>query len=183
MAKDNYISFNYNELSVDELKLINFKVGTINVNPKIKGVYYKKLKNYVDSRGELVELWSQPWSNKEPIAKEIEHVYFNITHQGITKGWHVHEKTFSQYTCVLGKMQVVLVDVRKTSPTFGYVDQFLIGANNPSLIVIPPGVLKAWKSLQGDSIIVNLLTSPEIKDNFRYPWNAILEDVWEPKNG
>lgn len=177
------MDFSYKDLSIEDLTKINLKLHDYKESPTIRDVYYKKLTTYVDGRGDLTELWSEPWGKKEKVSGKIEHVYFNTTHQGVTKGWHVHEKTYSQYTCVLGKMQVVLVDVRQKSLTFGYVDQFLIGTKNPSLIVIPPGILKAWKSLQGDSVIVNLLTSADIKDNYKYPWDTFLTDIWEPKNG
>ena len=187
MTKDDHdnksLSFSFQSLSIEKLKKIKLNVGSIWQSPTIDGVYYKKLNTLVDGRGDLTELWSKPWSEYENIAREIEHVYFNTTHEGITKAWHAHEKTYSQYTCVEGKMQVVLVDVREKSPTYGFVNQFIIGTKNPALIVIPPGILKGWKSLQGDSIIVNLLTSPDVKDNFKYPWDSILKDIWEPKNG
>jgi len=169
-------------LSLTEIKKIKFKVSKVWESPGIVGVYYKKLDTRLDGRGDLTELWSKPWANKEPVTEKVEHVYYNTTHEGVVKGWHVHEHTFSQYTCVFGKMQIVLVDLRKSSKTFGFVDQFVIGEKNPSLIKIPPGVLKAWKSLRGDSVIINLLTSADLEDNYKYPIDSILNDIWEPKN-
>jgi dTDP-4-dehydrorhamnose 3,5-epimerase len=166
-----------------ELKKLDFKIKSVWEGVTIKDVYYKKLKTLVDGRGDLTELWSKPWSEKEDIAKEVKHVYFNTTHEGVVKAWHLQEKTTSQYTCVLGKMQIVLVDVRRESPTYKHVNQFMIGEKNPSFIKIPPGILKAWKSIKGDSVIINLLTTTDLKDNYRYSWDCILGDIWEPKNG
>ena len=172
------MAYNHNNLSEEDLEKLSFQINSTENSPKIEDVYYKKLQKNVDERGDLTELWSKPWSNNEPVAKDVEHVYFNTTHKGVVKGWHVHERTSSQYTCVLGKMQVVLIDVRKDSPTYLTVDKFVIGSVNPSFIKIPPGVLKAWKSLEGDSIIVNLLTSADMTDNFKYDWKCILQDIW-----
>jgi len=93
-------------------------------------VYLKNLKTNIDGRGDLTELWSQPWSDKEPIASEIKHVYFNTTHEGIIKAWHAHEFTQSQYACVQGEIQVVLIDARNDSKTFSHVNQFIIGTQN-----------------------------------------------------
>lgn len=177
------MDFSYKDLPLKKLSEINFKINPSFNKPKIKGVYYKDLKTHVDSRGDLTELWSDNWIKKEPIAKKIAHVYLNTTHQGVTKAWHVHEKTYSQYTCVKGKMQIVLVDIRAGFKTFGQVDRFIIGTMTPGYIKIPPGVLKGWKSFDGNSIIVNLLTTSKVDDNFKYPWNSILKNVWEPKNG
>lgn len=175
--------FKFQKLTIDQLQKIRLEVNDVWNQVTIDGVYFKQLRRHVDARGDLTELWSQPWVENEDVAKEIKHVYLNTTHAGVTKAWHVHEDTFSQYTCVSGKMQVVLVDAREESPTFGQVNKFLIGIHNPSFIKIPPGVLKGWKSLAGDSVIVNLLTSADVKDNYKYPWDCILNDVWEPKNG
>ena len=177
------MKFSAKSLSLAKLKKIKFTEPTSWNSPKIDGVYLKQLKVNLDGRGDLTEIWSEQWSETEPIAKEVKHIYFNTTHEGVAKGWHVSEKIYSQYTCLMGKMQVVLADVREGSSTFGFVDKFMIGTKNPSFIMIPPGILKAWKSIQGDSIIVNLLTSANKEDNFRYPWDSILTEIWEPKNG
>ena len=177
------MNYLYKEFSEEKIKELKFVVNEKFNSPKIEDVYLKKLTTHIDGRGDLTELWSKTWTNDEPIREDIEHVYYNTTHEGVIKAWHVHENTFSQYTCVLGKMQVVLVDVREDSKSFGFVDQFMIGTNNPSFIKIPPGVLKGWRSVQGDSVIVNLLTSADISDNDKYSWDVILKDIWQPING
>lgn len=166
-------------LTSNKLINLNFKISKKINNARIIGLYYKKLKTFTDKRGDLTELWSAPWTKDEPISKKIKHVYFNTTHQGVIKGWHFHEHTFSQYTCVKGKMQVVLVDIRKNSKTYGFVDQFIIGEKNPSYIKIPFGVLKAWKSLKGDSILVNLLTTADVNDNYKFDPELILGELWQ----
>ena len=171
------------ELDEKNLSKIEFKLNKVLNKPTIDGVYYKNLIIHEDIRGDLTELWSKPWADKEPVSPLVEHVYYNTTHEGVVKGWHMHKKTFSQYTCVIGKMQVVLADIRKDSPTYGYVDQFIIGAKNPAFIKIPPGVLKGWKSIKGDSVIINLLTSADVDDNYRVSWDSILKKVWQPING
>ncbi len=177
------MNINVQELSIAKLQQTKFQIKEKLNSPTIKNVYFKSLKRHVDPRGDITELWSQPWSEKEPVEKTVRHVYFNTTHQGVVKAWHIHQHTTSQYTCISGKMQVVLIDLREKSPTQGHVNQFLIGTYAPSFIKIPPGVLKGWKSIQGDSVIINLLTSADLKDNSRYPWDCILPDIWLPKNG
>jgi len=181
MPKDNPV-FKFDAQSILQLQEEKLKVSPVSESPRISGVYYRKLKTFYDDRGDLAELWSQPWGDTEPVAKDIAHVYFNTTHQGITKGWHVHERTFSQYTCVKGKMQIVLIDVRPKSETYLFVNQFIIGTNNPSFIKIPPGVLKGWKSLNKDSIIVNLLTSADVNDNFKIDITSLLPNIWLPQD-
>ena len=183
MRIDKNTMIDHRKLTEAELKSVRLKINSIWESPKIDDVYYKKLTTLTDGRGDITELWSKPWSVKEKTLKDISHVYFNHTQEGVVKAWHIQENTTSQYTCVQGKMQIVLVDLRPESKTYAMVDQFVIGFKNPSFIKIPPGILKGWKSIQGDSVIVNLLDSADIKDNYRYPWDCMLSDIWEPKNG
>ena len=178
------MDYKYSDFSEQDLKDLQLEINPKFNQCSIDGVFYKKLITHVDGRGDLTELWSEPWAEDEKeVRKDVKHVYYNTTHEGVVKAWHIHEYTISQYTCVNGKMQVVLVDLRDGSKTQGKVDQFIIGTKNPSFIKIPPGVLKAWTSVQGDSVIVNLLTSPDISDNYKYPWDIILKDIWQPQNG
>ena len=181
MVKDKNKIINENipiSFSEEDIKKVKLNISKINQPPRIKDVYYKKLIRHSDERGDLTELWSEPWIKNEPIAKKVKHVYYNTTHEGTIKGFHWHRSTYSQYTCVFGKMQIVLVDIRKNSPTFGYVDQYVIGTDNPSYIKIPPGVFKAWKSLKGNSVIVNLLTSANAEDNYKIPSDLLLKNIW-----
>lgn len=178
------MSFNHQDINYEKLRsLILEKMTIVRDKPDIEGVYFKPLPARIDGRGDLTELWSKPWSENENVEPVIEHVYYNTTHEGVVKAWHVHEKTVSQYTCVQGKMQIVLIDVRSDSSTYLHTDIFFLGTKNPGFIKIPPGVLKGWKSLQGDSVIVNFLTSSDVSDNFKYPWESISKEIWEPQNG
>ncbi len=118
------------ETLINQVKSVkSFEIQPVG-NISIDQVYLKNLKTNIDGRGDLTELWSQPWSDKEPIASEIKHVYFNTTHEGIIKAWHAHEFTQSQYACVQGEIQVVLIDARNDSKTFSHVNQFIIGTQN-----------------------------------------------------
>ena len=118
------------ETLINQVKSVkSFEIQPVG-NISIDQVYLKNFKTNIDGRGDLTELWSQPWSDKEPIASEIKHVYFNTTHEGIIKAWHAHEFTQSQYACVQGEIQVVLIDARNDSKTFSHVNQFIIGTQN-----------------------------------------------------
>lgn len=146
----------------------------------IQDVYCKELKTNVDGRGDLTEIWSEAWS--DPNTLPPKHVYYNLTDQGVTKGWHWHEETYSQFVCLAGKMQIVLIDLNKESLTFGQVNQFIASEKNPLFIKIPPFVLKGWKALEPNSLIINLLSTSDTKDNFKVPSKNFLPDIWQPVN-
>jgi len=175
---------NMHELTVEDLRRIPFRHCSTFQGPTIAGVRRRDLRTIVDGRGDVIELWSLPWVESEGLAVP-RHVYQSATDFGVVKCWHLHAIHTDQFTVTRGKMQIVCADVRSDSPTYGEVNSFITGIQRPSLILIPPGVMHGWKALsQPESIVVNLQTHPyDPGDEIKFPWDCVLADVWEPKNG
>lgn len=171
------------EVTVKWLKQIDYKVQSP-YRPTIKGVLVKDLQPNVDGRGDVIELWSQPWVEKEGL--EIpQHIYQSATDYGVVKCWHFHNIHTDQFTVTRGKLQVTLVDIRPESPTFGHVNPIFLGGQRPRLIKIPPMVMHGWKALSTPEVIVVNCQSHvyDPADEFRVPWDSVLTEVWEPRNG
>ena len=48
----------------------------------------------------------------------------------------------------------------RESPTFGCVNEFMLGERNQGLVVVPPGVYHGWKNIgTGEAFIVNMPSS------------------------
>jgi dTDP-4-dehydrorhamnose 3,5-epimerase len=169
------------DVSLSFLQTISYKQAS---GATISGVRYKRLTTIVDGRGDVIELWSLPWVEREGLITP-QHVYQSATDYGVVKAWHLHAEHTDQFTVTRGKMQVVCADVRRDSPTFGVVNSFIIGVQNPAMILIPPGVMHGWKALsQPETIVVNLQSHPyNPADELKFPWDAVLSDIWEPKFG
>ena len=150
----------------------------------IDGVVVKELKSIVDGRGDVIELWSLPWAEKDNLVIP-KHSYQSATDYGVTKCWHLHEKHIDQFTVTKGKLQVMLVDIREDSPTFSRANSIILGHGQPRLIKIPTGVMHGWKSLaQPETLVINYQSEIyDSADEFKFTWNCVLSDVWEPKNG
>ncbi len=170
------------DITVEWLKKINYIIQPIN-QFSIEGVVVRDLRVILDGRGEVTELWSKPWLNEGLV--NFEHVYQSATDYGVVKCWHLHEKHIDQFVVTRGKIQITLVDVREESPSFGHVNVFFIGSLKPRLLLIPQMIMHGWKSLSSPEVIVVNLQShvytPE--DEYKFPWNCILADIWEPRNG
>jgi dTDP-4-dehydrorhamnose 3,5-epimerase len=147
----------------------------------IAGVVTRRLTVHLDGRGDVTELWSQPWEG----FTQPTHVYQSATDHGVVKCWHLHEIHTDQFAITRGKAQVTLFDVRPDSETFGHVNVFVTGALLPMAIRIPPRVLHGWKALSQPEIIVTNLQSHvyDPADEYKFPWDCVLAEVWEPKNG
>lgn len=161
-----------------------FVLQSIYKSPTIGGVILKELNPLVDGRGDVIELWSRPWVEKEGFVVP-EHCYQSATDFGVTKCWHLHAIHTDQFTVTRGKLQVLLVDIREKSPTFGHVNSVFLGTQRPRLLKIPPGIMHGWKALTApEVIVVNFQSHVYVaEDEFKYPWNCVLEHAWEPNNG
>ncbi|MCG8350826.1 MAG: dTDP-4-dehydrorhamnose 3,5-epimerase family protein [Chloroflexales bacterium] len=172
------------DVTVDWLRGTRFEVQSPYRPPTIEGVIVKDLQVHLDGRGDVIELWSAPWVERESLAFP-QHVYQSATDYGVVKCWHFHEIHTDQFTVTRGKLQVTLVDIRPDSPTFGHVNPVFLGEQRPRLIKIPPMVMHGWKALsQPEVIVVNLQSHVyDAADEYKLPWDCVLADVWEPRNG
>jgi len=161
-----------------------FQIQNIHNIPNIEGVILKELTPLVDGRGDVIELWSKPWTEKEGFVVPT-HCYQSATDFGVVKCWHLHKIHTDQFTVTRGKLQVSLVDLRKGSKTFGHVNSIFMGVEKPRLLKVPPGILHGWKALtQPEVIVVNFQSHVyDPKDEYKFPWNCVLENIWQPKNG
>ncbi len=149
----------------------------------VKDVYLKDLKVILDGRGEVTELWSNNWLEEGVIPPA--HVYQSATDFGVVKCWHLHAKHTDQFTVTRGKLQVSLVDVREDSPTFMHVNTVFLGGFKPRYLRIPPGIMHGWKALaEPETLVVNLQSEVyDPADEFKFPWDCVLKDIWQPVNG
>jgi len=173
---------NVREMTVEWLQQQHWDVKGAN-QLTIQGILMKELDPKVDGRGDVIELWSEAWLDQGVIRPA--HVYQSATDYGVVKCWHLHEKHTDQFTVTRGKLQVSLVDLREESPTFRQVNTVFLGTQRPRYLQIPPGVMHGWKSLNmPETIVVNLQSHVyDPADELKFPWNCVLEEVWQPKNG
>lgn len=149
----------------------------------IQGVIVRDLTVHLDGRGEVTELWSQNWLKDGMVT--TTHVYQSATDFGVVKGWHLHEIHTDQHTVTRGKLQLVIADLREDSPTFRHVNSLFLGALKPRLVKIPPRLMHGWKALSAPEVLVVNAQSHvyDPADEFKLPWDCVLAEVWEPKNG
>jgi len=123
----------------------------------IDGVKVKRLKVIPDDRGRLMEILR----SDDKIFKKFGQVYMTTAFPGIVKAWHYHKLQTDSFTCINGKIKLVVYDARKDSPTHKEVGEFIISLDDPILVQIPPLVYHGFKCI-GDSeaVVVNTVTEP-----------------------
>jgi dTDP-4-dehydrorhamnose 3,5-epimerase len=111
----------------------------------IADVIWKPLKKYHDTRGWLLELFRH-----DELPPEFHPVmaYISMTEPGIARGPHEHADQADCF-CFLGpsNFKLYLWDNRPKSATFGMMQSEVIGEDKPMLVVIPAGVVHAYKNV------------------------------------
>ena len=120
----------------------------------IKGVVVKDIKKYVDERGWLAELYRSD-ELEESILPQMS--YISLTMPGIARGPHEH-KYQTDYFCFIGPsdFKIILWDNRKDSPTYLNKTVLFLGENKPSALIVPPGIVHAYKNVGGkNGLVIN----------------------------
>jgi dTDP-4-dehydrorhamnose 3,5-epimerase len=127
---------------------MQFRPGTID------GVIWKALTHYHDPRGWLCELFRH---DEVPAEFHPVMAYISMTKPGVARGPHEHVDQADCF-CFLGpsNFKVYLWDHRPDSATRGIKQVDVVGADKPSLLIVPAGVVHAYKNVgTGDGLVFN----------------------------
>ena len=115
------------------------------VDGDIEGVILKPYAKYADKRGWLMELFR---SDELDAATMPVMAYVSSTNPGIERGPHEHVDQTDFFGFIgPSTFKVYLWDIRKNSPTYGKRMVFSAGEMNPSSVIIPPGVVHAYRNI------------------------------------
>lgn len=111
----------------------------------VEGVIWRPLKKFHDGRGWLCELFR---NDELPAEFHPAMAYISVTEPGAARGPHEHADQ-ADYFCFLGpsNFKMYLWDNRPRSNTHGHVETRAIGADNPMGLVVPVGVVHAYKNV------------------------------------
>jgi dTDP-4-dehydrorhamnose 3,5-epimerase len=111
----------------------------------IHGIVWKPLRKYHDARGWLCELFRE-----DELAEEFlpAMAYASVTEPGVARGPHEHVEQ-ADYFCFFGPSDFLLYlwDARTDSPTHGVRQVELVGASRPMAVIVPPGVVHAYRNV------------------------------------
>jgi len=111
----------------------------------ISDVIIKRLNKYQDERGWLAEIYRSDEFNYQPVMS-----YISVTKPNVIRGPHEHK---FQSDCFIfigpGSFKLYLWDGRiENRENFDKENEYMeieVGENNPMLIIVPPGVVHAYK--------------------------------------
>ena len=125
-----------------------------------KDLFIVKQRNNKDKRGNLRETF-----NNKILKKNFVFNYCTTSKKNVLRGFHFQSKNKqSKYVNVLkGKILDVVIDLRRSSKTFGKSFKIVLSKENALGLFIPKGFAHAYLSLEKENIIYYQL------DNYYYP--------------
>ena len=153
----------------------------------IDGVDLIELRRFSDDGGAMMELIRQSGTKVAGLdGFELAQINYSRLEPGVVKAFHVHRRqTDVWFVPPEDRVLLVLVDVRRGSPTEGSRMRRMIGDGRAALVRIPPGVAHGCRNLgqQAARIIyftdVHFSPEPGECDEGRLPWDFAGREVWE----
>jgi dTDP-4-dehydrorhamnose 3,5-epimerase len=151
---------------------------------KLSGLVLIERTKYFDKRGFLVEILNSKsfFGNKIKFKNSI----ISKSYKNVLRGFHYQKKKpISQLvTCVKGEILDVVVDIRKSSKTFGQYESVILSEKNNLSFFIPKGFAHAFFSLSGDSVVIYNNSEDYIKKfDSGFIWNdSYVNFKWPIKN-
>lgn len=125
------------------------------IKGKINDVVVYPLTKYVDERGWLAELFRHDELNEEfhPAM-----VYISVTEPMVQRGPHEHVDQADLFCFIgSGNFKLRLWDNRVDSSTYRHITTLYVGADNPQAVIIPKGVVHAYKNISATEkgVVIN----------------------------
>ena len=116
-----------------------FQEGTV------EGVIFRPVRRIEDSRGWLIELFRD---DELPEEHRPAMSYVSLTLPGVARGPHEHRQQSDLFLFIgPGDFKLYLWDSRRDSLSYKVRQVVLIGDSNRQAVIIPPGVVHAYRNV------------------------------------
>lgn len=127
----------------------------------IAGLFVIDLFHAEDNRGGFVKTFHKESFDKMGLNSDFQESFFSINNKGVIRGMHFqtppHDHDKLVY-CTNGRLNDVILDIRKESPTYGKYASIELSGDNYRAIYIPKGMAHGFESLE-DRTMMTYLTS------------------------
>ena len=125
----------------------------------IKGVEVHPFSLWPDDRGYFLEVIRIGQGPVRKFTPESTQISAALSYPGTIKAFHYHLHQADFWVPAKGMLQIVLVDLRANSSTFGARNTVYVGAIRPWQILIPPGVGHGYKVIGDDPAMLVYVTN------------------------
>jgi len=146
--------------------------GALRLDP-IEGVSYRLARPVSHHHGHLTEVYRDDWGVTDAALVQVT---MTTTFPGRIRAWGIHRFTIDRLFAASGSLMIVCYDARRSSPTYGSINEFMLGGRNQGLVVIPPGVYHGWKNVGDDEATIismpSRLYDHESPDRWELAWDS-----------
>jgi dTDP-4-dehydrorhamnose 3,5-epimerase len=152
-------------------------IGDVILSPTspdlIADVQIKPFPIWPDDRGYFLEVARLGQGLVASFPPTSSQVSAALNYPGIIKAFHFHRFQTDYWVAATGLLQVVLVDLRSNSATFGKKNTLYTGSLRPWQLLIPPGIAHGYKVIGEHPAVLVYITNRtyDPKDEGRIPHN------------
>jgi dTDP-4-dehydrorhamnose 3,5-epimerase len=147
----------------------------------IEGCFTFKSGLFQDERGSFSKLYSQRMFQALKLDIPIAEVFFSNSHKGVLRGMHFQTPPHDQVkvvSCLQGRILDVILDLRKSSATFGKSIGLELTAKSETTVVIPRGCAHGFYAYEDNSLVCYMVETNHDKaadqgvawDSFGFAW-------------
>jgi len=153
------------------------------IDTHIEGLKILEPRIFEDSRGKFIKTFNNNFFKENNLNIEIKETYYSLSHKDVIRGMHFQTPPYEHIKLVYvstGKIIDVVLDIRKSSPTFGKYFKAELSCANGKVLIIPKGLAHGFKSLENNTNVTYLQTTcyapnndSGIKyDSFGFDWDC-----------
>jgi len=162
------------------------------LDTKISGVFLIRQNVHTDLRGQFVKVFHKEIFNNLKLETTFLESYYSESKKGVIRGMHfqIPPKQHAKVTTIIsGRIVDVILDLRRSSPTFKKFEVFELSREGHVSVYIPEGCAHGFMALE-DQTIVSYMTStvysmPDDKgirfDSFGYDW-GVKNPILSPRD-
>jgi dTDP-4-dehydrorhamnose 3,5-epimerase/CDP-3, 6-dideoxy-D-glycero-D-glycero-4-hexulose-5-epimerase len=151
-------------------------------NTDIEGLLILDGFRFNDLRGSLIKPYSKSFFKgyENEINLDIKETWFTKSHKNVIRGMHLQVGEFACekiISVIQGKLLDVILDIRKTSKTYGKVFEIELNEYEPKSIYIPVGCAHGYKVLEDNTMTMYMATEINVpKCDVGIRWNSFNYD-------
>ncbi len=149
-----------------------------------QGLWVLEPRIFEDDRGYFFEAWNQQTFQKLGIDYSFAQDNQSASQKDVVRGLHFQVPPYEQgklVRVISGSVLDVVVDLRKSQPTYGSHFKIVLTARQNNMLFIPPGFAHGFRTLEDNTIFFYKCTKVYDRDSERtLRWNdSQLNIDWE----
>jgi dTDP-4-dehydrorhamnose 3,5-epimerase/CDP-3, 6-dideoxy-D-glycero-D-glycero-4-hexulose-5-epimerase len=133
----------------------------------IPGLKLIHLNKFTDTRGSFLKVFNEDFFVANGLETTFKESYYSVSHKNVIRGMHFQIPPAEHTKLVYlnsGSIVDVILDIRKSSPTYGQYFSIHINCDEPILVYIPIGCAHGFLSLEDHTMVTYMQTSCYNKD-------------------